>query len=59
MHKSGGRQPAVGVSNAIAIADGCVRRPALARRWSETTFATATRWISAFRGSSQKLVIAT
>jgi hypothetical protein len=48
MHKSGGREPAVGVSNAIAIADGCVRRPALARRWSETTVATATRWISAF-----------
>jgi hypothetical protein len=39
----------VGVSNAIAVADAFVRGPALARRWSETTFATATRWISAFR----------
>jgi hypothetical protein len=49
MHKSGGRQPPVGMSNAIAIADAFVKRLALARRWSETTVATATRWISAFR----------
>jgi hypothetical protein len=49
IRRSAGRQPAVGVSNAIAIADAFVQRPALARRWSETTFATATRWISAFR----------
>jgi hypothetical protein len=49
VHKSGGRQPAVGVSNAIAIADAFVQRPASARRWSETTVATAARWISAFR----------
>jgi hypothetical protein len=41
IHKSGGREPAVGVSNAVAIADAFVQRPALARRWSETTFATA------------------
>jgi hypothetical protein len=47
--KSGGRQPAVGVSNAVAIADAFVQRPALARRWSETTVATATRPISAPR----------
>jgi hypothetical protein len=47
--RSGGRQPAVGVSNAIAIADAFVRRPASAACRSETTFATATRWISAFR----------
>jgi hypothetical protein len=39
----------VGVSNAVAIAGAFVQRLALARRWSETTFATATRWISAFR----------
>jgi hypothetical protein len=37
------------MSNAIAIVDGFVQRPALARRWSGTTVATATRWISAFR----------
>jgi hypothetical protein len=49
IHKSGGRQPAVGMSNAIAVADAFVQRPASARRWSETTVATATRWISAFR----------
>jgi hypothetical protein len=49
IHKSGGRQPAVGVSNAIAIADAFVQRPASAHCWSETTVATATRWISAFR----------
>jgi hypothetical protein len=49
MHKSGGRQPAVGMSNAVAIADAFVQRPASARCWSETTVATATRWISAFR----------
>jgi hypothetical protein len=49
VHKSGGRQPAVGMSNAIAIADAFVQRPASARRRSETAFATATRWTSAFR----------
>jgi hypothetical protein len=49
MHKSGGRQPAVGVSNAIAIAGAFVQRQALARCWSETTVAMATHWISAFR----------
>jgi hypothetical protein len=49
MHKSGGREPAVGVSNAIAIADAFVQRPASARRWSETRVATATHWISTFR----------
>jgi hypothetical protein len=32
MHKSGGREPAVGMSNAIAIADAFVQRPASARR---------------------------
>jgi hypothetical protein len=32
IHKSGGRQPAVGVSNAIAVADAFVQRPASARR---------------------------
>jgi hypothetical protein len=47
--RSGGRQPAVGMSNAVAIADAFVQRPASACRWSETTVATATRWISAFR----------
>jgi hypothetical protein len=47
--KSGGREPAVGAGNAVAIADAFVQRPASARRWSETTVATATRWISAFR----------
>jgi hypothetical protein len=30
----------VGVSNAVAIADAFVQRPASARRWSETTVAT-------------------
>jgi hypothetical protein len=48
-HKSGGRQSAAGISNAVAIADAFVQQPALARRWSETTVTTATRWISAFR----------
>jgi hypothetical protein len=43
------RQPARYVSSAIGIADAFVRGPALAPRWSETTFATATRWISTFR----------
>jgi hypothetical protein len=38
-----------GFGNAVAIADAFVRRPALARRWSETAFATATRWVSTFR----------
>jgi hypothetical protein len=47
--RSGGRQPAVGMSNAVAIADAFVQRPASACRWSETTVATATRWISAFQ----------
>jgi hypothetical protein len=37
------------MSNAIAIADAFVQRPALGCRWSETTFATAMHWISAFR----------
>jgi hypothetical protein len=49
IHKSGGREPAVGMSNAIAIADAFVQRQASARRWSETAFATATRWVSTFR----------
>jgi hypothetical protein len=49
IHKSGGRQPAVGMSNAVAIADAFVQRPASAACRSETTVATATRWISAFR----------
>jgi hypothetical protein len=40
IHKSGGREPAVGVSNAVAVADAFVQRPALARCWSETTVAT-------------------
>jgi hypothetical protein len=39
-NKSGGREPAVGVSNATAIAGAFVQRPALGCRWSETTFAT-------------------
>jgi hypothetical protein len=47
--RSGGRQPAVGMSNAVAIADAFVQRPASACRWSETTVATATRWNSAFQ----------
>jgi hypothetical protein len=38
--KSGACQPAVGMSNAIAIADAFVRRPASAACRSETTFAT-------------------
>jgi hypothetical protein len=46
IRKSGGRQPAVGVSNAVAVADAFVQRPASAHCWSETTVATATRWIS-------------
>ncbi len=37
------------MSNAVAIADAFVQRPASACCWSETTLATATRWISAFR----------
>jgi hypothetical protein len=48
-NKSDRHQPAMGVSNAVAIADAFVQGPALPRRWSQTTFATATRWISAFR----------
>jgi hypothetical protein len=51
IHKGGGRQPAVGVSNATAIADAFVQRLASARRWSETTVATAMRRISTFRVS--------
>jgi hypothetical protein len=49
IHKSGGASARRGFGNAVAIADGSVRRPALARRWSETAFATATRWVSTER----------
>jgi hypothetical protein len=47
--RAAGVSPPWYVSNAITIADAFVQRPALARRWSETRVATATRWISAFR----------
>jgi hypothetical protein len=49
IRRSAGPQPAVGMSNAVAIADAFVQRPASAACRSETTVATATRWISAFR----------